>query len=771
MSDRHRTATGASYREAADRQLADAHEEPMSLESYVEAVFETPAIAAHASKYLLAAIESAGTRTVVERGEELERYRFFDDPYNDGEHAIQGNTRVLNAFVDDLRSISAGRGKHEKIIWIAGPTATGKSELKRCLINGLREYSKTPDGRRYTLQWNVSTLTGHGGMSYGDPPGSTRPRGEDWYESPVQVHPLMVFPRDVRQDLLDELNRTSDHHVDIRLEGELDPFSREAFEHLADHYERRGTDELFSKITGTDHLQVTNYVVDVGRGIGVLHAEDEGAAKERLVGTWMHGMLRDLDSRGRKNPQAFSYDGILSQGNGVLTIVEDASQHADLLQRLLTVPDEARVKLDTGIEMTVDTQLLIISNPDLEARLDQHADAGGADPLKALKRRLDKHEFRYLTNLSLEAELLRRELTGETAVWTAETYAELEDRIRAPVRIDVRDAIDGVVARELAPHTIEAAAMFAVLTRLDDADLPSALDLVDKALLYDRGYHFAGDERLALEDFAIEGDADGTFGIPVTYTRDIIAELMQSPRDRHHPTLAVEDVLLPDDVLDRMADELGQAPVFSTREREEYEERVVPVKHYVRDRQEEDVLEAILHDHRVDASTIEEYVEHVYAWGTDETIVDARGAEVEPDPLKMKLVEVEQLGRFPEDAYDGDAPGEPVEAFRRSHVINALNRYAWEQRDEDFTVGDVALSEIPTIAKLMEHSSWDDVDRVFEDFDPRQWPDPPDGTETASVKSATIDVMAERMGYSPASAELTSRRVLEERQHGWGGDA
>ncbi len=81
------------------------------------------------------------------------------------------------------------------------------------------------------------------------------------------------------------------------------------------------------------------------------------------------------------------------------------------------MPDESHVKLDKGIGMDVDTQLIIISNPDLEAQLNKHADREGQDPLKALKRRLDKHEFTYLTNLSLEAQLLRRELTNETQVW------------------------------------------------------------------------------------------------------------------------------------------------------------------------------------------------------------------------------------------------------------------------------------------------------------------------------------------------------------------
>src|SRR6056297_2866284 len=161
--------SGEEYIDRADDSLDATYEEPMALGEYVDTVLETPEIAAHASKYLLAAIEAAGTRSVIEEGDEKERYRFFDDPANDGEHAVLGNTDVLNGFVDDLRSIAAGRGKEEKIVWLEGPTATGKSELKRCLVNGLREYSKTPAGRRYTIEWNVA---GAGeddpGLTYGD---------------------------------------------------------------------------------------------------------------------------------------------------------------------------------------------------------------------------------------------------------------------------------------------------------------------------------------------------------------------------------------------------------------------------------------------------------------------------------------------------------------------------------------------------------------------------------------------------------------------------
>ena len=240
-------ATGREFITAADRSLDRTYEEPRSLAGYVDLLFDRPDLAAHASKYLLDAIEAAGTRTVIEEGEQKERYRFFDDPHNDGEHAILGNTEVLNAFVDDLRSIAAGRGKDEKIVWLDGPTATGKSELKRCLINGLREYSRTDDGRRYTVEWNVAGAGGtETGLTYADEPIADE---DDWYESPVQAHPLSVFPEDVRRDLVARLNERLDDHIPLRVEAGLDPFSREAYDYLEEQYRRDGVEDLFTAVT------------------------------------------------------------------------------------------------------------------------------------------------------------------------------------------------------------------------------------------------------------------------------------------------------------------------------------------------------------------------------------------------------------------------------------------------------------------------------------------------------------------------------------------
>jgi non-specific serine/threonine protein kinase len=442
--------------------------------------------------------------------------------------------------------------------------------------------------------------------------------------------------------------------------------------------------------------------------------------------------------------------------------------------------------------MDLDTQLIVISNPDLDAELDRHADRDGADPLKALKRRLTRHEFRYLTNRRLEAELLRREVggvQGVPAVDGVEAAAEAAERGggvarvspngrerdpaaepgAAALTIDVRDDDGTVTERELAPHAVGAAALYAVVTRLDAEDLPADIGLVEKADLYETGeFRREGadgeDERVTADDIAF-GDGDGRTGIPVTYTRDVIADLLGSDAERSHPELPVERVVTPTDVLDAMAERLSSTPLFSRSEVAEFESRKTPVAERIRERQREDVIDAALTEATVPEATVAEYVEHVYAWDADEPVETERGPEA-PDALAMKVFETETLGRFDEDDYYGTDPTKRVADFRRERVIQALTRYAWRNRGDEFSVDDVDLGEIPELREVLDANDLADVKRRFPELDPAEWADPPADTETARVKAATIERLVER-GYSPASAELTSRAVMRDVRDEW----
>lgn len=722
-----------SYLSKADEEPRSIDEEPKGLEEFISQAKENPVSVSHSSKYLLEAIEHYGKRDVIESGEEKERWRFFDDPNGDGEHAVLGHTEVLNEFVDELRRMVSQRGEDDKIFWFEGPTATGKSELKRCLISGVRGFAKTERGKKYTVEWTLDSLkVENNRMSYGQ----NRNTHKDWYRSPVNVNPLSVLPEETRKNVVEEINnRVSDNEITV--ESDIDPFSREAFENLQQKYSDE--DNFYSKIN-EDHLRIIRYIPRVGSGIGVLHSEDSGSVKEKLVGSWMPSMMKEFASRGKKNPQAFTYDGVLSQGNGLISIVEDAGQHSDVLQNLLNIPEEGMVKLDNKISMDIDTVMIVISNPDLEAELFQFAEKGHHDPLKALRRRLDMHEFGYLTSFSLETQLIRRLLTGEKDVWT-EDPEDIDDRVDEAVYL---------YDCEFSPHSIESAAMYEILSRIENPR--GNFTSVDKALIYDRGYHIRDNKKIPIEDIEedIKSENDGEKGMPVTYTIDILVDLAQE-----------EKVVMPWDVIEAMVQNMRDEPLFSKKEIEGFAKKSTEVQEYVLDKIEEDVLEGILQDEMPSKESINEYIDSLFAW--NEAKSDISSEDDDFDEYELREFETKYLG-ISDGGYTQDAiPKKDVKDFRKDDIVAPLKSEIWNSKGDDFTLNEEDLTQAEPFEVLLGEYNWDLAETLYPNINYYNWSNPPNNTETEEVKKKAVENMVEDMGYSEESAERASVRVVEAR--------
>jgi predicted Ser/Thr protein kinase len=712
-----------SVLERANDELSKGVEEPIDFEEFVDRVFANPCIAASAAQFILNAIESMGTRPVMEGGEEVERYKFFDDPANNGKHAIIGNSRTLNDIVSHIRR--AANGKDTKIVWLTGPTATGKSELKRCIVNGLREYSQTEEGKRYVCEWNISALDESDYKSTVDE--------DEWYKSPVQTNPIACLPSKTRNEFVEELNKNSDQRVpDLN----LDPFSKEAFRVLKEHYSTRDEENIFTKLIDTDHLRVRRYTVDWGNGIGVLHSEDSGQPKERLAGSWLPSLLQELPSKGRRNPQAFSYDGVLSQGNNGVSIIEDASQHIDVLEKLLNVPEENEIRIDKQTALDLDTFIILISNPDLEAQLNKHEGQGKHDPFKAFKRRLDKYEFKYLISVSSEAELLRRELTGRKFSKWGEDY---ERRMEEP--LEVNDTF-------FEPHTIEVIAMASVVSRLlssTETD-PIQLSVIEKALLYERGYHETEDgEEKYVEDYSVEPERDGREGIPVTLTRDMLL------------TMENDGSVLPMEALDELGKVVQEEPVVSEREASRMSSREGDVREYMMEKLEDDVKKAILRERSVDEEDAQEYIKSLEEWEADK---NEPQKEKEDRRLRLKVFETRHLG-LTEDNYMKGNKGKKTVIDKREEIMNSIRHYLWKNKDERYEASDLPLKDIPIVNEMLGVYKWEDIEEKFDDLELKDWDDPLDGTQTSEVKETCVQNMVQMYGYTEDGAKQVSNRVID----------
>jgi predicted Ser/Thr protein kinase len=586
------------------------------------------------------------------------------------------------------------------------------------LINGLRGYAETEEGKRYTLEWSLNSLTSSS-LTYGD----NRTNDRDWYKSPVNCHPLSVLPNKTREGVLQEINNGTDYITEV--ETGIDPFSREAFDKLSEEY------SSFEDIVSSEHLKVKRFLPEVGDGIGVLHAEDEGNPKQKLVGSWMQGAMENFVSRGQKNAQAFSYEGVLCQGNGTISIIEDASHHSETLDRMMNLVEEGMVKLDNKIAMDIDTLPIIISNPDLYYQLSEHDGELSADPFRALRRRLDKYDLNYLVTLSLETLLLKRHITGTDEIWQG------EDRKREPVEID---------NVELAPHTLESAAVYEIATRLFTNGKFEIGKLIE---LFNEGKVEINGEVRDVESFKEDNDlnfhesmAKGEDGIPVTFTTDVIIDLIQQE----------ESPIMPEDVIDSMKDNLTDSEVFGATEVDNYEDISFDVRRYVLDEQIDDVLEGMVGDISVTEEDVREYIDGISAWQDDE------GDDF--DEYELREFETRYLGKHP-DEYTEDAEGSKhIENFRQK-ILRAFSDYVWEHKDEGYEFEDVPISETPELAPLIEENDWKTVDRVYPDADLNQWRNPPSDTQTEELKEKTINNMVEKMDYSKESAEKTTTRVID----------
>jgi len=848
--------TLTSGRDAIERQgeqIADTYEDPKSLEGIVDYALDNPEQAnfVPSDEYLLAAIESAGYRTVVEEGEELERPKFFDDPYNDGEHAVLGNTKLLIDFVEDLADSIEDRGNSDNMYWWIGPTASGKSEFKRCIVNGMREFSKTDEGKRYTIEWNTENLD-QGFLNidnntlekmYGNWDQDRDVQVEDgWEQSPDRTDPLKVFPdetpqgadRSVRQMIYDSINEGRRQRAEERIREEygdeiedlteeeledlieqnyrrikdrkgLDPHSQATYNELFEQYRNElgyGNEEdisveerqeIFEKIVDETNLQVKDFVVDVGSGIGVLNSEDNQGhsdIKRELVGRWSKAMLQKYNSSGQQDVRGFSLDGLLADGNNFLTFIEDAYEHKELVKKMHSIPDEKKIGIPGGPDLELDTQIFVISNRDLEEHLRmEDGQYQETDPNESILRRMDKYPLNYLTEYGLSTQLIKSELTGEN-IDLLEDHEEREDKVTEGVFDD---------GKEYAPHALETAAIYTVLSRMDrdseslpgksdrwdkkSQDFPEGPDgeeltLREKVELFEKGEIVREGTRLQKDDFEFPKGREGSDGIPVTYTSEVLSGLSKKDSRRSDPEgydLGLADVITPVEVLDALLDDLDDAAVFDDEDIQEYrdEEIVEAVEDHIYAATKEDMLDAVLSDMMPPDKEVEKYISNVLK-DQDIELDPATNPELLDDEtdrnLFLKTFETKYLGFDDQKHYKQNEPkAAEVKEFR--DIKQAYNNAANRKRDTD---EDVEWIDIDVLRRRLDELDFDHIENFneFEDFKPHKWrestlyfdvDDVDDAeTDTTAVRAKALQNMVEENSYTRASAFLATNWLMEE---------
>jgi serine protein kinase len=218
-----------------------------------------------------------------------------------------------------------------------------------------------------------------------------------------------------------------------------------------------------------------------------------------------------------------------------------------------------------------------------------------------------------------------------------EAFRDRTIKIDIPYNLAVSDEVhiyrrqfsaERLPGRSLAPHTLEMAALWSVMTRLEDPTHPS-LSLTQKARLYDgkEVQGFGPEHALEMRKAAVR---EGMLGISPRYVQDRIAATLVSER----PTVTALDVLA------SLEEGLVHHSLVSN---EETRRRYVQIVSTVREEYEEiikrEVQIAISSDRETLDRLCAKYVDNVRAYTTREQVIDAAGRSSDPDERLMRALE------------------------------------------------------------------------------------------------------------------------------------
>ncbi|MEZ5951248.1 MAG: hypothetical protein R3C12_18950 [Planctomycetaceae bacterium] len=265
---------------------------------YLDIVRRQPKVTRTGWQRLYDMIMQDGTYTVEENREKLTRYKFFDDPHNNGEDAIFGLTRPLMELVNVFRSAALRYGAERRVMLLHGPVGSSKSTIARLLKRGLERYSRTEEGAIYSFGW----IEEDGSIIW----------------DPMNGEPLQLIPMAYRQSLCEELNQSAGAEgFEVEIHGDICPLSRYYFqERMRQH---QGD---WSKVLDTVRVRRIVLSEQDRVGIGTFQPKDEkNQDSTELTGDINYRKIAEYGSE--SDPRAFNFDGEFNVANrGLIEFIE-----------------------------------------------------------------------------------------------------------------------------------------------------------------------------------------------------------------------------------------------------------------------------------------------------------------------------------------------------------------------------------------------------------------------------------------------------------------
>jgi len=565
-----------------DRQRFQDHHWEGSFAEYLDTVHETPRVARNSFQRVYDMILSYGWEKYRLFKQDLIRYHFFSDPIDQSD-GIYGLDGPLMQLVDVFRSAAEGYGTDRRILLLHGPVGSSKSTIARLLKKGLEAYSRTDEGALFSFSWMLDEHCGPGDATHEFP-------------CPMHEEPLTLVPREARADLLQSLNeRYSPAHGQGRLKvpGELCPFCRKVAADLLKHYDGDWGQML-------RHVKVRRIILSEKDriGVGTFQPKDEkNQDSTELTGDLNYRKIALYGSD--SDPRAFNFDGELNIANrGVCEFIEILKLDVAFLYDLLGATQEHLIKPKKFAQTYIDEVIVGHTNEPEFKRLQSN------ELMEAFRDRTIKIDIPYNTRL--------------------------DDEIRIYQKDFGPDRISNI---HIAPHTLEVAAMWAVLTRLEEPK-KAGLTLLQKMKLYN-GKSIPGFTEDSVKEIMEEAPREGMTGISPRYIQDKISNALVSAQ-------AIEEKSInPFMAINELERGLSHHSLLTDEEtKKRYKELLSLVMEEYEDIIKAEVQRAISADEEAIKRLCQNYIDHVRAYTQKERVRNRyTGKDEEPDERLMRSIE------------------------------------------------------------------------------------------------------------------------------------
>ncbi|HVT90678.1 MAG TPA: hypothetical protein VHD56_17620 [Tepidisphaeraceae bacterium] len=548
---------------------------------YMDVVSENPLVARNAFQRVYDMILSYGSETFTQFKHEYTRYKFFGDPIDHGGDAIYGLEKPLMQLVDFFKSAAQGYGTEKRILLLHGPVGSSKSTIARLLKKGLEHYSRSETGKCYTYMWRVHHRT----------PGGDE--GEQYIECPMHEEPLLLIPREARHEVLESLNDKQPDGHKIRLYGDICPFCRKVYADLLESY-----DGDWKKVM--DHVRVKRLILSEKdrRGIGTFQPKDEkNQDSTELTGDINYRKIAEFGSD--SDPRAFNFDGELNIANrGIVEFIEVLKLDVAFLYDLLGASQEHMIKPKKFAQTYIDEVILGHTNEPEYKKLQ------GNEMMEAFRDRTIKIDVPYNIRLDDEIKIYMKDFGPEK-----------------------------VKGMHIAPHTIEMAAMWAVLTRLAEPK-KAGITKIQKLKLYN-GKSIPGFTEDSIKELKEEAPREGMQGISPRYIQDKISNALVS----HQAQL--DKAINPFMVMNELEGGMTHHSLITDEElKKEYKELLAVIREEYEDILKGEVQRAISADEDAIKRLAANYIESVRAYTQHERVRNRyTGRDEDPDERLMRSIE------------------------------------------------------------------------------------------------------------------------------------